>query len=152
MLWVLIRIASENWQLSRPMTKPTKWLCAQRKLWSDWADLRSAWAICPVWSDFSLCAQWVAKDPSFLHVDSKDSDQTGRMPRLIWFFAGCTCQFVGFVMRRLKYPPYLFFWVSLGSVLVIIWYVLVPLIWLHNCTNTVHIITNTLHRETMTKS
>ena len=31
----------------------------------------------------SLCAQWVAKDPSFLHADSEDSDQTGRMPRLI---------------------------------------------------------------------
>ena len=32
------------------------------------------------------CAQWVAKDPSFLHADSEDSDQTGhpgRMPRLI---------------------------------------------------------------------
>ena len=26
---------------------------------------------------------WVAKDPSFLHADSEDSDQTGRMPRLI---------------------------------------------------------------------
>ena len=34
-----------------------------------------------------LCAQWVAKDPSFLHADSADSDQTGRMPRLIWVFA-----------------------------------------------------------------
>ena len=33
-----------------------------------------------VWSESSLCAQWVAKDPSFLHVDSADSDQTGRMP------------------------------------------------------------------------
>ena len=29
------------------------------------------------------CAQWVAKDPSFLQADSEDSDQTGRMPRLI---------------------------------------------------------------------
>ena len=28
-------------------------------------------------------AYWVAKDPSFLHADSEDSDQTGRMPRLI---------------------------------------------------------------------
>ena len=28
----------------------------------------------PVWSESSLCAQWVAKDPSFLHADSKDSD------------------------------------------------------------------------------
>ena len=27
--------------------------------------------------------QWVANDPSFLHADSEDSDQTGRMPRLI---------------------------------------------------------------------
>ena len=33
----------------------------------------------PVWSESSLCAQWVAKDPSFLHADSEDSDQTGRM-------------------------------------------------------------------------
>ena len=49
----------------------------------------------------SLCAQWVAKDPSFLHADSDDSDQTGRMPRLIWVFAGRTCRFVGFVMRQL---------------------------------------------------
>ena len=41
----------------------------------------------PVWSESSLCAQWVAKDPGFLHADSEDSDQTGRMPRLIWVFA-----------------------------------------------------------------
>ena len=41
----------------------------------------------PVWSESSLFAQWVAKDPSFLHADSEDSDQTGRMPRLIWVFA-----------------------------------------------------------------
>ena len=44
----------------------------------------------PVWSESLLCAQWVAKDPSFLHVHSKDSDQTGWMPRLIWVFAGHT--------------------------------------------------------------
>ena len=44
----------------------------------------------PVWSESSPCAQWVAKDPSFLHADSEDSDQTGRMPRLIWVFAGRT--------------------------------------------------------------
>ena len=42
----------------------------------------------PVWSESSLCAQWVAKDPSFLNADGEDSDQTGRMPRLIWVFAG----------------------------------------------------------------
>ena len=27
----------------------------------------------PVWSEPSLCAQWVAKDPNFLHADSEDS-------------------------------------------------------------------------------
>ena len=37
----------------------------------------------PVLSESSLCAQWVAKDPSFLHADSEDSDQTGQMPRLL---------------------------------------------------------------------
>ena len=29
--------------------------------------------ILPVWSESSLCAQWVAKDSSFLHADSEDS-------------------------------------------------------------------------------
>ena len=28
-------------------------------------------------------AQLVAKDPTFFHADSEDSNQTGRMPRLI---------------------------------------------------------------------
>ena len=34
---------------------------------------------------------------------SEDAAQTGRMPRLIWVFAGRTCHFVGFVVRRLIY-------------------------------------------------
>ena len=52
--------------------------------------VRSESSLCirPVWSESSLCAQWVAKHPSFLYADSEDSDQTGRMPRLIWVFAG----------------------------------------------------------------
>ena len=37
----------------------------------------------PVWSESSLCAQWVAKDTSFLHADSEDSDQTGRTAILL---------------------------------------------------------------------
>ena len=56
----------------------------------------------PVWLESSLCAQLVAKDPCFIHADSENSDQTERMPRLIWVFAGRTCRFVGFVMMRLK--------------------------------------------------
>ena len=37
-------------QMSRLMTKPTKWLCAQRRL-------KISLGICPVWSESSLCAQ-----------------------------------------------------------------------------------------------
>ena len=54
------------------MTKPTKWHVRPAKT-----------QISLGGSESSLCAQWVAKDPSFLHADSEDSDQTGRMPRLI---------------------------------------------------------------------
>ena len=53
------------------------------------AKTQTCLGIRPVWS-VSLCAQWVAKDPSILHADSEASDQTGWMPRLIWVFAGCT--------------------------------------------------------------
>ena len=44
----------------------------------------------PVWSESSMRAQWVAKNPSFLHANSEDSDQPGWMPRLIWVYAGRT--------------------------------------------------------------
>ena len=53
----------------------------------------------PVWSESSLCAQWVAKNPVFLHADSEDSYQTGRMPRLIWVFAGRTATFLVLTCR-----------------------------------------------------
>ena len=39
----------------------------------------------------------------FLHADSEDSDQTGRMPRLICVFTWRSGHFAGFVMRRLMY-------------------------------------------------
>ena len=45
-------------------------------------------SIRPGWSESLQCTQWVAKDPSFLHADSKDSDQTGWMPRLFWVLLG----------------------------------------------------------------
>ena len=53
----------------------------------------------PVWSEslLSLATHW---------AHSEVSDQTGRMPRLIWVIAGCTCHFVGFVMGWLKSPLY----------------------------------------------
>ena len=80
--------------LSRCMTKQTIWPVRPAKT-------QVSLGIHPVWSEFSLCSQWVAKDLKFLHVDSEDSDQTGRIPRLVWVFAGCTGNTVGFVMRRL---------------------------------------------------
>ena len=81
--------------MSRLVTKPTKWSVHQAKI-------QISLGIGSVWSESLLCAQWVAKDLTFLHADSEDFDQTGQMPRLIWVFAGRTCHFVGFVMRRLK--------------------------------------------------
>ena len=52
-----------------------------------------------------LCAQWVAKDPSFPHADSEDwsdwADAQGDLS-LRWAHS----HFVGFVMRRLNYVLY----------------------------------------------
>ena len=57
--------------------------------------------ICPVWSESSLCAQWVAKDPSFLHADSEDwSDWANAQADLSLRWAHP--HFVGFVMSWLK--------------------------------------------------
>ena len=53
--------------MSRLMTKPTKWHARPAKALAQ--------------SDqSSQCTQWEAKDPTFLHADSEDSNQ---MPRLI---------------------------------------------------------------------
>ena len=41
----------------------------------------------PVWPESSLCAQLVAKDPTLLHADNEDYDQTWQM---IWVFIGHT--------------------------------------------------------------
>ena len=87
--------------LSRLMTKPKK--KKKKMTWAPSEDSDQP-GHPPSLIRVFTCAHWVAKDPSFLHADSEDSDQTGRMPnppRLIWVFAGRTCHFVGFVMRRL---------------------------------------------------
>ena len=57
----------------------------------------------PVWSASSLSA-WGNIGPLTTYwAHTEDSDQTGRMPRLIRVFAGRTCHFVGFVVRWLKW-------------------------------------------------
>ena len=74
--------------------EPTKWHVRPAKT-------RISLGICPVWSE-SLLSTWRKLGSLATHWEhSEDSDQTGRMPRLIWVFAGCTCHFVGFDMRRL---------------------------------------------------
>ena len=80
-------IMGASQHLSRHTTKPTKWHVRAAKT-------QISLGIHPDWSESSLCAQWVAKDLRFLRTDSEDSDQTGRMPWLIWVFAGRTDQFV----------------------------------------------------------
>ena len=93
-LWKVCVTTKVLYHLSRLMTKPIKWHVRPAKT-------QISQGICPVWSESSLWAQWVAKHPSFLHADSEGSDQTVTMPRLIWVFAGRTLHFVGFVMRWL---------------------------------------------------
>ena len=83
-------------EMSRLMTKTNKMNVRPAKT-------QISLGIRPFWSESSLCAQWVAKDPNFLHADSEDSDQTRWMPRLIWVFAGRTYHFVDFVMTWLKW-------------------------------------------------
>ena len=80
---IIFKVTSpyEKKYLCHDMIKPTKWVCAQRRL-------RSAWAFATS-DESSLCVQWKTKDPRLFHADS-DSDQTGPMPRLIWVFAGRT--------------------------------------------------------------
>ena len=62
------------------------YLCAQRRL-------RSAWASPQSDQNLRFVLYLVAEDQSNLQVASEDSDQTGRMARLIWVFAGRTAYF-----------------------------------------------------------
>ena len=78
------------------MTKPTKWHVRPVKT-------QISLGIRPVWSESSLSA-WRKFGSLATHwAHSEDTDQTGRMPRLVWVFAGRSSHFVGFVMRRLIY-------------------------------------------------
>ena len=51
-------------------------MCAQQRLRSAWASAQS--------DQSSLCTQWVAKDPSFLHAQSDQSLRCPHMP-FCWF-------------------------------------------------------------------
>ena len=80
------------------MTKPTKWSVRSAKT-------QISLGICPVWSESSLCAQRIAKDPIFLHTDNtwamswenlsmpyannKGADQPAHLRSLISAFVVC---------------------------------------------------------------
>ena len=76
------------------MTKLTKWHVRP-------AITQISLDIDPVWSESSMGYHSVTETSRFLRADSEDSDRTGRIPSLIWVFAGRTCYFVGFVMHLL---------------------------------------------------
>ena len=76
------------------MTKPTKWHVLPAKT-------QISLGIRPVWPESSLSA-WRKLGSLATHWAQTKTDQTERMHRLIWVFAGCICHFVGFVMRRLN--------------------------------------------------
>ena len=69
---ITAKVVTVKQNLSRLVTKPTYWHVRPAKT-------QISLGIRPVWSESSLWLQWVAKDPSFLHADSEDSDQTGRI-------------------------------------------------------------------------
>ena len=72
-----------GFNMSRLVTKPTKRHVHPAKT-------QISLGIRPVWSESSLSA-WTNLESLATHwVHSEESDQTGRMPRLIWIFAGRT--------------------------------------------------------------
>ena len=81
--------------MTKTMTKTMKWLCAQRRLGSAWASAQSDQSSLSAWTKLvSLAAHW---------AHSEDSDQTGRMPRLIWVFAGRSLILLVLSCRGSKY-------------------------------------------------
>ena len=67
------------------------------------AKIQISLGIRPAWSLSSLSAWGKLGSLATYWVHSEDSDQTGRMPRLICVFARRTCYFVGVAMRWLNY-------------------------------------------------
>ena len=63
------------------------------------AETQISLGIRPVWSESSLCAQWVDKDPSFIHADSEDwsdwvHDLSLRWAHVILLVLSCSGSFL----------------------------------------------------------
>ena len=76
-------LASKKNHMSRHVTKPTKWHVRPAKT-------LNSLGIRPVLSESSLSTVRKLGSLATHWVLSEDSDQTGRVPRLIWVFAGRT--------------------------------------------------------------
>ena len=80
--------------MSRSTTKPTKWHLSAAKT-------QISLGIRPVWSEPSLFALWVAKDPNFLQEDNENSDQTGQIEKADLSLRWAHSHLLGFVMSWL---------------------------------------------------
>ena len=83
-------------KLSQSTTKLTYWpMCPAKTQIS--LGIRSLWSesLLSAWRNLGLLVSHLAHN--------EDPDQTGWMPRLIWVFAGCTDNFVVFVVPLLKW-------------------------------------------------
>ena len=82
--------------MSQRMTKPTKWRVRQAK-----TQISLSIRLARLESSLSARRKLASLATHWAHW--KDSDQTGRMPRLMWVFAGRPCHYVGYVVRWLNY-------------------------------------------------
>ena len=81
--WTDVNIVVKGKQMSRPMTKPAKWHMRPVKT-------KISVGIRPVWSESSLSVRRKLGSLATQWAHSEDSDQTARMSRLVWIFAGRT--------------------------------------------------------------
>ena len=97
-VYVHIQTRATSWKkkTKKKQTNKQSGLYAQRRL-------RSAWASAQSYQSLRCALSRKLRTQFLLQADSADSVQTGRMPRLIWVFAGRTNHFVGFVMPWLNF-------------------------------------------------
>ena len=86
-LAIYVNVSFVDKYMGRLMTKPTEWSVRPAKT-------QTSLGIRPAWSESSLSALRKPGSSATHWAQSEGSDQTGRMPRLIWVFAGHTCHSV----------------------------------------------------------
>ena len=71
------------------MIKPTKWVCAQRRLRSAWPSAQSDQSLrCALSGQLRTQGFFMQIAKTLIRLGGCPGWQTGRMPRLIWVFAG----------------------------------------------------------------